>query len=208
MHKTLSALAALSLSVSVTAVMAQDGAPTSIEAVADNALESDILAWDFVEGITTEVGPRQAGTEAEARGREWAMIWLRANGFANVANEPFEMDTWVPGELASAEIVSPFPQPFVISPLGGSASTGVEGITAEVVEFETFAALQSAPAGSLKGKIAYISHSMTPTQEGCDCHGYQVSRHRLSPQPAHWRDTGSRRNDPGRCLVIARCGQP
>jgi carboxypeptidase Q len=166
MHKTLSALAALSLSVSVTAVMAQDAAPTSLEAVADTALASDILAWDFVEGITTEVGPRQAGTEAEARGREWAMIWLRANGFANVADEPFEMDTWVPGEIASAEIVSPFPQPFVISPLGGSASTGVEGITAEVVEFETFAALQSAPAGSLKGKIAYISHSMTPTQDG------------------------------------------
>ena len=53
---------------------------------ADRALAEDTLAWDFVEGITTEVGPRQAGTEAEARGRVWAMDWLRAQGFARVAD--------------------------------------------------------------------------------------------------------------------------
>ena len=45
----------------------------SLEAVADEALASDTVAWDFVEGVTTEVGPRQAGTEAETRGRVWAM---------------------------------------------------------------------------------------------------------------------------------------
>ncbi len=160
MPKTISALAALSLSVSAPAVMAQSSDH------ADIALEKDTLAWDFVEGITTEVGPRQAGTEAEKRGRDWAVAWLKANGFANVADEPFEMDTWVPGNNPSAHIVSPFPQPFVIAPLGGSASTGTKGITAEVAMFRTVAELQAAPAGSLNGKIAYISHSMTPTQDG------------------------------------------
>ncbi len=159
MNKTISALAALSLSVSATAVTAQS--PDH----ADFALEADTLAWDFVEGLTTEVGPRQAGTEAEARGREWSMNWLKANGFANVANEAFMMDTWVRG-AETAQIVSPFPQPFHVTALGGSASTGAEGITAEVVMFRTVADLQAAPAGSLAGKIAYISHSMTPTQDG------------------------------------------
>lgn len=76
------------------------------------------------------------------------------------------MDTWVPGELASAHVTSPFPQPFHIAPLGGSASTGPEGIEAEVVMFKTMADLAAAPEGSLTGKIAYISHSMTPTQDG------------------------------------------
>ena len=159
MQKTLTALAALSLSVSATAVMAQ-GADH-----ADIAHEKDTLAWDFVEGLTTEVGPRQAGTEAEARGRVWSMNWLKANGFANVANEPFMMDTWVRGD-ETAKIVSPFPQPFHVTALGGSTSTGAEGITAEVVMFRTLADLQAAKAGSLAGKIAYISHSMTPTQDG------------------------------------------
>ncbi|AWW74268.1 peptidase M28 family protein [Erythrobacter sp. KY5] len=142
------------------------GSTPSLEQVADMALESDTYAWDFVEGITTEVGPRQAGTEAEARGRKWAMDWMVKHGFANVADEPFEMETWVPGDIHRAEITSPFPQPLVIQPLGGSASTGPDGITAEVVMFENAAALAAAPMGSLEGKIAYISHAMTPTQDG------------------------------------------
>ncbi len=160
------ALVALSLSVSATAVMAQEAGPGSLTDMADSALTGDTTAYDFVEGITTEVGPRQAGTEAEKRGRDWAIKWLNEQGFQNVADEPFAMDTWVPGDTHKAEIVSPFPQPFVIAPLGGSTSTGDAGITAEVIEFETLADLTAAPEGSLNGKIAYISHSMTPTQDG------------------------------------------
>ena len=140
--------------------------PADVGAAADIALEGDEWAWDFVEGISTEVGPRQAGTEAERRGRDWAVAWLRERGFANVADEPYQMRTWVPGELHKAEIVAPFPQPLVVQPLGGSASTGPDGITAEVVEFETVDDLRAAPAGTLAGKIAYVSHSMTPTQDG------------------------------------------
>ncbi len=163
---SLSAISALALAVPSSAENHEERTAPSLEQVADSALESDRYAWDFVEGITTEVGPRQAGTEAEARGRQWAMAWLRQHGFANVADEPFEMETWVPGDIHRAEIVSPFAQPLVIQPLGGSASTGPDGITAEVVMFENVAALQAAPDGSLDGKIAYISHSMTPTQDG------------------------------------------
>ena len=45
----------------------------------DQALAGDTVAWDMLEGLTTEVGPRMAGTEAEARAREWAVarLWLR-----------------------------------------------------------------------------------------------------------------------------------
>ena len=167
MTKPLFALAALSLSVSIPAVaIAQHSTAMTLEEGADKVLTADTIAWDFVEGITTEVGPRQAGTEAEQRGRDWAVKWLNAQGFKNVADEPFMMDTWVPGELASAHIISPFPQPFQVTPLGGSASTGAGGIEAEVVYFETIDDLVAAPEGSLAGKIAYISHSMTPTQDG------------------------------------------
>ncbi|MEO9827580.1 MAG: M20/M25/M40 family metallo-hydrolase [Paracoccaceae bacterium] len=161
MKKPLLALAALSL---VTPAIAQSSDP--LIAIADEALESDRIAWDFVEGITTEVGPRQAGTEAEARGRAWAMEWLAQRGFQNIADEPFEMDTWIPGDLHRAEVVVPYPQPLVIQPLGGSASTGPEGLVAQVVYFENAAALAEAPEGSLTGKIAYISHEMRPSMDG------------------------------------------
>ena len=156
-------LAAALLATVATPVVAQ---ADPVASAADAALTQDRYAWDFVEGVTTEVGPRQAGTEAEKRGRDWAVAWLKRNGFVNVADEPFEMDTWVPGDTHKAEILSPYAQPLVIQPLGNSASTGPDGIEAEVVEFENVDALRAAPDGSLEGKIAYISHSMTPTQDG------------------------------------------
>ncbi|HSJ79030.1 MAG TPA: M28 family peptidase [Erythrobacter sp.] len=163
MNRTLAALLALSLAPLSTAAFGQ--AP-SLEAQADEARASDTVAWDFVEGITTEVGPRQAGTEAEARARVWAVEWLKAKGFANVADEPFMMDTWVPGDIARARVTAPFAQDLVVLPLGNSAATPAGGIEAEVVFFRTVDDLRAAPAGSLKGKIAYISHQMRPAQDG------------------------------------------
>ena len=163
MNRITPALAALSLALLSTAAVAQT--PT-LETQADTALESDTFAWDFVEGITTEVGPRQAGTEAEARGRAWAVAWLKAKGFANVADEPFMMDTWVPGDIARARVTAPFAQDLAVLPLGDSAATPAGGIEAEVVFFRTVDELRAAPAGSLKGKIAYISHQMRPAQDG------------------------------------------
>ena len=78
----------------------------------DAALNGDTVAWDILEGLTTEVGQRLAGTEAEARARDWAVRRLTALGFANVHVEPFDMPVWVRGE-ERAEIVSPFPQRLV-----------------------------------------------------------------------------------------------
>ena len=153
----------------------------ALACAADAALESDTIAWDFVEGITTEVGPRQAGTEAEKRGRDWAVQWLRANGFRNVADEPFRMETWVPGDNATARVTAPYAQDLMIVPLGNSASTGEAGIEAEVVYFPSYADLAAAPAGSLTGKIAFISHDMRPTQDGS---GYGFAG------PARWTGAG------------------
>ena len=134
--------------------------------IATQALQSDDVAWDFVEGVTTEVGPRQAGTEAETRGRQWAMAWLRERGFENVADEPFEMDTWVPGDTWKARVTAPFPQELIVQPLGNSAATPVGGLEAEVAFFPSVDDLRAAPDGSLEGKIAYISHQMRPAMDG------------------------------------------
>lgn len=123
------------------------------------------VAWTIIEGLTTEVGPRLAGTEAEARARAWALAHLRLLGFSNVHEQPFEMSTWVRG-MEEAEVVTPYPQRLVITALGGSASTGKAGLEAEIVYFPTIDALRAAPDGSLKGKIAFISHAMRPTQDG------------------------------------------
>ena len=166
MNRTMTALAALSFASISTFAFAATGEAPALVAQADAALEADTHAWDFVEGITTEVGPRQAGTEAEARARAWAMAWLTRNGFANVADEPFMMDTWIPGDIARARVTAPFAQDLAVLPLGDSGATPTGGIEAEVVFFRTVDELRAAPDGSLAGKIAYISHQMRPAQDG------------------------------------------
>ena len=98
---------------------------SNVAALRDSALK-DELAYDIVEGLTTEVGQRLAGTEAESRARDWAVAKLRVLGFSTVRIEPFAMPTWTRGP-ESAEIVAPFPQKLVIAALGNSASTPPEG---------------------------------------------------------------------------------
>lgn len=43
------------------------------------------LALDLTEAMTSEVGPRLAGTADEARARTWAVNRMRAMGFRNVS---------------------------------------------------------------------------------------------------------------------------
>ena len=138
--------------------------PDRIAALRDAAL-ADTYAWDITEGLTTEVGQRLAGTEAEARARDWAVKKLTAMGFANARVEPFDMPVWVRG-AESAEILAPFPQKMVVAALGNSASTGPGGITGEIIAFDSVDALRSAPDAAVKGKIIFIDHRMTPTQDG------------------------------------------
>ena len=121
--------------------------------------------YAIVESLTTDVGPRLAGTGAEARARQWAVAKLEALGFSNVRVEPFEVPLWLRG-IERAEVLAPSPQPLVITALGGSTSTGPAGVEGEVVGFESLADLLAAPAGSLRGRIAFIDEAMTRTQDG------------------------------------------
>jgi hypothetical protein len=131
----------------------------------DAAVASDTIAWDVLEGLTTEVGQRLAATPAESRARDWAVAKLKALGFANVHVEPFTMPVWVRGPEA-AEILAPFPQSLVVAALGNSAPTPAGGVTAEVVGFDGMDALLKAPAEAIRGKIVFVNHHMTAQQDG------------------------------------------
>lgn len=123
------------------------------------------IAWDIVEGLTTEIGPRPAGSAAEDRARDWGAEKLKALGFSNVRVEEFRTLAWQRGE-EHARITAPFEQPLAITALGYSVPTPAGGLQAELVYFPTLAALETAPAGSLSGKVAFIDHAMRPAQDG------------------------------------------
>jgi hypothetical protein len=152
-----------------------------VAALRDAALD-DQYAWDITEGLTTEVGQRLAGTEAEARARDWAVAKLNAMGFSNVRVEPFDVPTWTRGPEA-VEIVAPFPQKLAIAALGNSASTPPQGITGEVVGFDTLSELEAAPDSAVRGKIVFVSHAMPRTQDGSS-YGYFGGPRRQGPSIA------------------------
>ena len=156
-------------------------APADSGTIREAALKDDV-AWDFTEGLTTEVGPRPAGTPQEARARNWAVAKLKALGFSNVRAEPYTMPVWVRGEEA-ARILSPFPKNLVLAALGNSGSTPAKGIEGEIVYFPSVDALEAAPAASVKGKIAFVDHGMKATQDGSS-YGYFGAARRQGPSIA------------------------
>jgi hypothetical protein len=152
--------------------------PAHVAAIRDAALKDD-YAWEITEGLTTEVGQRMAGTEAEARARAWSVAKLTAMGFANVRVERFAMPVWTRG-AESAEILGPFPQKLVVTAFGGSGSTPAEGVTGEVVHFGSVADLLAAPANAVRGRIVFVTHEMGRTQDGSS-YGYFGGPRRQAP---------------------------
>ena len=138
--------------------------------LSSKSLRSD-LAYKIIESLTTEVGQRQAGSEAEKRARDWGVAKFTQLGFENVRVEPFEVDYWQ-RNLEQAEIISPFPQKLIITALGGSVATPASGLTGEIVIFPTLQALKDAPMEGLEDKIVFVDEFMTRTQDGS---GYGVA---------------------------------
>lgn len=174
-------LAALTASALTSPVLAQRTAPPmpatvdpQVTQLRDAALKDD-TAWDIIEGLTTEVGQRLAGTEAEARARTWAVAKLTALGFKNVRVEPYRMPVWERG-AETAEIIAPFPQKLTLAALGNSGATPATGLTGEVVVFANMAAFQAAPDNAIKGRIVYIGNAMPRTQDGSGYGAYGTAR--------------------------------
>jgi carboxypeptidase Q len=156
-------------------------APADGAAIRASALKDDV-AMDFVEGLTTEVGPRPAGTPQEGRARDWAVQKLKALGFSNVRAEAYTMPVWVRGR-EEARVIAPFPQPLALAALGNSGSTPDGGIEGDIAYFPTIADLEAAPDAALKGKIAFVDHDMKATQDGSS-YGYFGAARRQGPSIA------------------------
>lgn len=130
----------------------------------DSALESD-LAYEIVESLTTEVGPRLGGSEAEKRARDWGLNLGKKLSFDRVSVEEFSMPYWERGSL-SISLSSPYQQELYGTALGGSGSTSKE-LNAPIVYFRTVNEILGVKEGELTGKIAFIDgEAMVKSQTG------------------------------------------
>ncbi len=140
-----------------------DAALAQAAQLRQQALASD-LGWKITESLTTEVGPRLAGSEADARAVAWAVAKFKQLGYDKVWTEPVTFPKWV-RRSEHGEVVGPHAQKLYLTALGGSPGGTVE---AQVVRFADLAALQAAPEGSLAGKIAFVDYQMKKAQDGSD----------------------------------------
>lgn len=115
----------------------------------------DDLAYAITEQLTTEIGPRLAGSDADLKAREWMVAKFKALGFDKVWTEPVSFPKWV-RRSERAEVLAPFPQPLSVTALGNSAATPAGGLDAEIVVFDSLDALTAASDDSVRGKIVYI----------------------------------------------------
>ncbi len=123
---------------------------------------ADDTGWKVTESLTTEVGPRLPGSEADARAVAWAQAKFRELGFDRVWTEPVTFPKWV-RRSESAEVLGAHAQPLKITALGGSPAGTIE---AGIVRFADLAALEAAPDGSLAGKIAFVDYQMAAARDG------------------------------------------
>ncbi|KAB7764731.1 M20/M25/M40 family metallo-hydrolase [Xanthomonas maliensis] len=160
--------AALSVLLASTPVLAAqttipDSAMQTAAQLREQAL-ADSTGFAVVESLSTEIGPRIAGGEADARAVAWAKAKFQALGFDKVWTEPVSFPKWE-RRSEQAAVLGAHAQPLHITALGGSPGGTVE---AEVVRFADLAALQAAPAGALAGKIAFVDYQMVKARDGKD----------------------------------------
>jgi len=133
-------------------------------ALRDSALRGT-RAYDIVSSLTTEIGPRPAGSDAYRRAVEWGVRTMKELGFANVRAEKVTDPHWDIG-TGEGRITAPWPQPMVLAALGGSVPTPEAGIDAEVVQVPSLDALKALDAAKAKGKIIFLNKRMERHKDG------------------------------------------
>ncbi len=125
----------------------------------------------IAEALTTEVGPRMAGSPGDARAVAWARAKFEELHFDRVWVQPVTYTRWV-RRSEHAEVLSPFPQLLHVRALGYSKGTDGQPIDAEVVEYTTLAALEAARPEDVRGRIVFIGNRMQREKDGS---GYGVA---------------------------------
>lgn len=137
----------------------------SLSSQASTLKLDDNLAYQLTESLTVEVGARLAGSPADARAVAWAEKNFRQLGYDKVWSEPFTMQYWERGS-ASLSVAAPFHQSLVLTALGGSVGTPFDGISTQVVMFDSLQDLQKAVPAQVKDKIVFINSPMAKDRLG------------------------------------------
>lgn len=121
-------------------------------------------AAEWVQGLTDQAGPRLAGSPGDKAAVAWALATMKAQGFSNVRAEKVSVKVWQRG-IETGEVTAPYPQKLALVALGGSVATLEGGLEAEVLEVDSFEALE-AKGESVRGKIVFFNKRAERSSDG------------------------------------------
>jgi carboxypeptidase Q len=147
----------------------------------DAAMKSS-EAYALVRSLTTEVGPRFAGTPGDRAGVAWAEREMERLGFRNVRRMPVMVPRWVRGDVRLTMDDGSDRRLEAVA-LGGSIGTPEGGVRGEIVVFDDVAELRAAERANVEGRIVYLRKRMQRTREGAS-YGVVVANRRDGPSSA------------------------
>ncbi len=130
---------------------------STADTIIARALQSE-RAYETLSHITDDIGARLTGSAGAAKAVRWTTQQFREWGIP-VSNEPVKVPHWVRGR-EEARLVSPAGQKIVLTAIGGSVATPPSGITADVIEVDSFDELKTLGAQKLGGKIIFYNNPM------------------------------------------------
>ncbi len=125
---------------------------------------SDGQAYEMLEELCLDIGPRLSGSPEAAAAVEWGRQTMMNLGFDNVHLQEIMVPHWVRGPVETAKVVNSSivgTAELAVCALGGSVPTPELGIVAEVVEVQSLEEVQ-ALGKAARGKIIFYNRPMDP----------------------------------------------
>ncbi|MGN7720149.1 M20/M25/M40 family metallo-hydrolase [Chitinophaga sp. 22620] len=142
---------------------AQQDDSTTIRRLADEVLTNG-KAYENLRVLTKTIGGRLAGSPQMVKAEKWGEAALKAAGADKVWTQECMVPHWVRGAKEQARIVSrrrDYVAPLNIIALGNSVGTGAKGVTAPVIEVNSFEELEE-KKDQVKGKIVFYNYKFNP----------------------------------------------
>lgn len=132
--------------------------------VADKIIRSSLTenrGYEFLRELC-EIGPRLSGSENYEQAIIWAKNKLKSIGCDTIWLQPVMVPHWVRGNIEKSVIINSDPveeKNLNIAALGGSIGTNPQGITANVIEVNSFDELKKMQ-NEVKDKIVFFSRPL------------------------------------------------
>lgn len=144
--------------------MSQNNDSVFIKKLADEILTNG-QAYQNLHKLCKEIGPRLSGSANAQKAVDDMFQVLKLSGADTVYLLPCTVSHWVRGkkETGYVQDASGNRRPLKLCALGNSVGTGKDGVKAEIVEVNSFAALDRLGKTVINGKIVFYNFPMNPT---------------------------------------------